>query len=87
MRRQEHTGVCDKGPQERVDGTPVTCWKKGIMIAMVSSGLYAGRMMFRQGCLTARAYCTLRSAMSVPPADALVARQRRHATRRCSALP
>ncbi len=64
----------------------MTCWKKGIMIAMVSSGLYAGRMMFRQGCLTARAYCALRSAVSAPPADALVARQRTHATRRRSAL-
>ena len=37
---------------------PVTCWKKGIMMAMISSGRYCGRKILRQGCLTCRAYCT-----------------------------
>ena len=27
------------------------------MMAMISSGRYFGRKMFRQGCLTCRAYC------------------------------
>ena len=43
---------------QAAEHAPVTCWKKGIMMAMISSGRYCGRKMLRQGCMTCRAYCT-----------------------------
>ncbi|KAM3366631.1 unnamed protein product [Triticum aestivum] len=45
---------------------PVSCWKKGIMIAMVSCGRYLRCRMLRHGCCTSfdSSLATTRSAYS-----------------------